>query len=393
LVTLLFDALPMDGVARYYRARHVPNGPWTEWRRAIPGAHDAATFPAPAPVEPTLSLARALAGSTGTATLTAADPQRRVVSVTVSTQAGGDPATPFAPAVGVVAGDTTTYVQAVTLPAGLGASVTFRVVYHDAAGVARTRDLTATFTPTSAGGDAEVLLGATSTAFPAGRVAMDSTTVAWDRTTAGVIYARVPLLGITSAELGTGAVTTTKLGDLAVTDAKVASVGTAKLVTPDGTPAGKYARSTAGNGVEWVDAPAGGGGGGGGRSVVTFTTPTASSGADAVGSFELPVGVTRAVLVEAQTTRSGRLRFYATAALRDEAGEAARAFGADPDLTGRVSVDLQLDSRGGLAVSLRSEPTAQLVNRDAPAGRAIYYRWRNMMNMPTTATVTLVIEV
>lgn len=39
--TTYIDALPLDGTARWYRARHVPDGDWTGWVSAVPGMLDA----------------------------------------------------------------------------------------------------------------------------------------------------------------------------------------------------------------------------------------------------------------------------------------------------------------------------------------------------------------
>jgi hypothetical protein len=152
-----------------------------------------------------------------------------------------------------------------------------------------------------------------------------------------------------------------------------------------GAPVYATAQATRGGGTS------GGGGGMPARAVVTFTTPAVSPGAEVVGTFALPAGVSAADLVSTAASASGRLRVYGTAALRDDAAEAARAFLVDTPATalrGAVQHDVQLDNRNARLVATPSEPSA-LTSQDDPRTPTLYYRWRSCMDQPGAATITL----
>lgn len=127
---IYIDALPLDGVQRWYRIRHIGNGDtpsaWTEWVAATPvSLPSSITRPAPtaAVIVPTPSAS----GTTATLDLTVTDPQSRVTQVEFQTTVGGGSPSGWST-------DTSPYSASVTIAAPLSL-IEYRVTGYDANGV------------------------------------------------------------------------------------------------------------------------------------------------------------------------------------------------------------------------------------------------------------------
>lgn len=131
---LFVDELPPNAAPFHYRTRatlagYDPSG-WTCWAMGLPAPlPDAVTLPDV--VVPTVSVARAVSGITGTVTVTVADPQCRVTQVEFRTKVGAAAYSSWA------VDSTVPYEQTVSITPGALSLIGYRVTGYDGRGSLR----------------------------------------------------------------------------------------------------------------------------------------------------------------------------------------------------------------------------------------------------------------
>lgn len=118
------------------------------------------------------------------------------------------------------------------------------------------------------------------------------------------------------------------------------------------------------------------------RRAAQIVTPATAQNAHAIGAVALPSG---SQIIRVAADKASRVRLYMTAADRDAAGEAARAFGADPVGDHGLVLDVQ---DGAAALAIR--PSGALgYNFDNPVVDQLYYRVTQLAAAGGVITVDL----
>lgn len=132
-----FDPLALDGVQRWYRARHISGLEWTCWRKATPTRVPVPVVRVP-PVLPTYRETKFSVLGLGTLILVITDTQCRITLVEYKTQVGNGAESAYSTITGVpfVGGGGATYGLSVPL-AEEGSSITYKVTGYDTDGVER----------------------------------------------------------------------------------------------------------------------------------------------------------------------------------------------------------------------------------------------------------------